>query len=47
VAIPAMMILGFLFGLYFDAAFLKALIVPLTFLMVYPVMAPLTVRKVI
>lgn len=45
-AIPFMMILGFIFGLLFPAAFLKNLIVPFTFLMVYPMMVNLNVKKV-
>lgn len=46
-AIPAAMICGFAYGLVFDAPPLKALIVPLTFLMVYPMMATLKFRKVL
>lgn len=46
-AIPASMILGLLVGGYlFDAAPLKNLIIPITFLMVYPMMATLNVRSV-
>ncbi len=45
-AIPAMMVFGFLYGLYFDSTFLKNLIVPFTFLMVYPMMATLKIKKV-
>lgn len=47
VAIPAMMAAGFLFGLAADPAPLKNLIVPLTFLMVYPMMVTLNLRKVL
>lgn len=46
IAIPAMMISGFLFGLFLDAAFLKRLIIPFTFLMVYPMMVNLNIQKV-
>lgn len=46
-AIPAMMALGFAAGLVVDAAPLKGLIVPFTFLMVYPMMVTLRVRKVL
>jgi ACR3 family arsenite efflux pump ArsB len=46
VAIPSMMGLGFLFGLYYETAFLKNLIVPFTFLMVYPMMVTLKIKKV-
>ena len=46
VAIPAMMVLGFLFGLFSDAAWLRNLIIPFTFLMVYPMMVTLKVKQV-
>jgi ACR3 family arsenite efflux pump ArsB len=46
IAIPVMMILGFLFGILFDAGFLKGLIIPFTFLMVYPMMVTLNIQKV-
>lgn len=46
VAIPLMMTLGFIFGLYSEADFLKKLIVPFTFLMVYPMMVMLKIKKV-
>jgi ACR3 family arsenite efflux pump ArsB len=45
-AIPVMMALGFGFGTLYDPAFLKRLIVPLTFLMVYPMMVTLNIRRV-
>ncbi len=45
-AIPVMMIAGFLFGIPFDADFLKGLIMPFTFLMVYPMMVNLKIQKV-
>ncbi len=45
-AIPAMMLAGFIFGVFMDAAFLKALIIPFTFLMVYPMMVTLNIQKV-
>lgn len=45
-AIPIMMLAGFIVGMSTDATPLKALIVPLTFLMVYPMMVNLQVRKV-
>jgi ACR3 family arsenite efflux pump ArsB len=45
-AIPVMMGLGFGYGTLYDPAFLKNLIVPLTFLMVYPMMVTLNVRRV-
>ncbi|PLX88706.1 MAG: arsenite transporter [Desulfuromonas sp.] len=46
-AIPVMMVAGFCFGLWFEAVFLKDLIVPFTFLMVYPMMVTLKIRKVL
>jgi len=45
-AIPAMMLAGFMFGIFMDAAFLKSLIIPFTFLMVYPMMVTLNIQKV-
>ena len=44
--IPAMMLLGILFGYFQDPKFLKITILPLTFLMVYPMMVNLQVKKV-
>lgn len=46
IAIPLMLVMGFVFGIVFDSASLKHAIVPLTFLMVYPMMVTLKVRKV-
>jgi ACR3 family arsenite transporter len=46
IAIPVMMIAGFLFGLSNDAAAMKVLIIPFTFLMVYPMMVNLNIQKV-
>ncbi|WP_461210603.1 arsenic resistance protein [Desulfocurvus sp. DL9XJH121] len=46
-AIPAAMALGLAWGLATDAAPLKVLIAPLTFLMVYPMMVTLNVREVL
>jgi ACR3 family arsenite efflux pump ArsB len=45
-AVPAMMLTGFGFGLTTDAAFLKVMILPFTFLMVYPMMVTLKIRQV-
>jgi ACR3 family arsenite efflux pump ArsB len=45
-AIPVMMLAGFIYGLWADTSWLKAAIIPLTFLMVYPMMVTLKVRKV-
>ncbi|MBU0615278.1 MAG: bile acid:sodium symporter [Nanoarchaeota archaeon] len=45
-SIPVFMIIGIMFGYFFDASFLKALIMPLTFLMVYPMMVNLQIKKV-
>ena len=46
VATPAMMLAGFGFGLAFDPTMLKSLIVPLTFVMVYPMMVTLKITEV-
>ena len=46
IAIPVMMVSGFVFGLLFESAFLKGLIIPFTFLMVYPMMVNLNIQKV-
>ncbi|MFO8032576.1 MAG: universal stress protein [Desulfohalobiaceae bacterium] len=45
-AIPVMMVLGFLYGVMVDASALKTLIIPFTFLMVYPMMVNLKIKKV-
>jgi ACR3 family arsenite transporter len=45
-SVPAFMVLGIIFGLLFDPAALKATIIPLTFLMVYPMMINLQIGKV-
>ncbi|MDY0360755.1 MAG: bile acid:sodium symporter [Desulforegulaceae bacterium] len=44
--IPFMMLCGFVFGWYFDSFFLKSLIMPLTVMMVYPMMINLKISKV-
>jgi len=41
------MLLGFSFGLQMDVSFLKGGIIPLTFLMVYPMMVTLPLKKVL
>ncbi len=46
IMIPLVMVAGFCFGVGLNVAFLKSLIIPLTFLMVYPMMVNLQVRKV-
>ena len=46
IAIPALMLSGFATGLFINAAPLKQLIVPFTFLMVYPMMVTLKIKKV-
>ena len=46
-AIPTMMLVGFVFGVAVDSGFLKALIIPFTFLMVYPMMVTLKLKKVL
>ncbi len=45
-SIPAFMVLGLLYGAYFDTHALKSAILPLTFLMVYPMMVNLNIKKV-
>ncbi|HEX9777510.1 MAG TPA: bile acid:sodium symporter [Geopsychrobacteraceae bacterium] len=47
IAIPVMMLAGFAFGLVVEASFLKRLIIPFTFLMVYPMMVTLKISKVL
>jgi ACR3 family arsenite efflux pump ArsB len=46
-AIPVMMTAGFIFGYFNDAAFLKSFIIPLTFMMVYPMMVNLKFNKIL
>lgn len=46
IAIPIMMISGFGFGMFFNSGILKELIIPFTFLMVYPMMVNLNIQKV-
>ena len=46
-AIPVVMLGGFLFGLALPSVWLKSLIVPLTFVMVYPMMVTLKLGKVL
>lgn len=46
IAIPLMMLAGFSYGLMAEAKWLKSMIIPFTFLMVYPMMVTLKVRKV-
>lgn len=45
-AIPLVMLAGFAYGLLAETAWLKSMIVPFTFLMVYPMMVTLKVKKV-
>lgn len=46
-AIPFMMLAGFAFGAIVETGFLKSLIIPFTFLMVYPMMVTLKLKKVL
>ena len=46
-SIPAVMAAGILYGINIDASNLKGLILPLTFLMVYPMMVNLQIKKVL
>jgi arsenite transporter len=45
-AIPAAMALGFIWGLLADTSWMKSLILPFTFLMVYPMMVTLKIKEV-
>lgn len=45
-AIPISMIFGLAFGYLFDAGFLKQVIIPVTFVMVYPMMVTLNVKTI-
>ena len=45
-SIPAFMIGGIIFGTLFEPYFLKSAIIPLTFLMVYPMMINLQIKKI-
>jgi ACR3 family arsenite efflux pump ArsB len=45
-SIPACMILGILFGTFASAGFLRQTVIPLTFLMVYPMMVNLNIKEV-
>lgn len=47
IAIPVLMLGGIVFGSFVDSSFLKATIIPLTFLMVYPMMVNLQVEKLL
>ncbi len=47
IAIPVMLIAGFIFGVFVKAGFLKSLILPFTFLMVYPMMVTLKIKQVL
>ncbi len=47
IAIPVLMVAGFITGVFINAAPLKQLIVPFTFLMVYPMMVTLKIKKVV
>lgn len=44
--IPVTMILGYFFGINTDTQFLKVTIIPLTFLMVYPMLINLQIKKI-
>lgn len=45
-AIPAMMLLGFAYGVSAPTGWLKSMIIPFTFLMVYPMMVTLKIKTV-
>jgi ACR3 family arsenite efflux pump ArsB len=46
ISVPIFMVAGIIFGAFFEPSFLKSLIIPLTFLMVYPMMINLQITKV-
>lgn len=46
-SIPTSMILGFAYGYYFDATWLKDLIVLMTFIMIFPMMVTLKIKSVL
>jgi len=46
-SIPISMSLGLLFGYFFDAQPLKQFIIPVTFIMVYPMMVTLDVKSIL
>ncbi len=45
-AIPISMSLGLIYGYFFDASNLRSLIIPITFVMIYPMMVTLNVRSI-
>jgi ACR3 family arsenite efflux pump ArsB len=45
IAIPTAMLLGFIYGVFRETSFLKGLIIPFTFLMIYPMMVTLKLKK--
>ncbi|MFO7874075.1 MAG: bile acid:sodium symporter [Bacteroidales bacterium] len=45
-SIPLSMIAGLLLGHFFDVSFLRSLILPLVFLMIYPMMVNLQIKKI-
>jgi len=46
-SIPLFMVLGLIFGYFFQVTFLKSWIIPLTFLMVYPMMVTLNIKELV
>lgn len=46
-SIPVSMVLGFIYGYFFDAAWLKNLIVVMTLVMIFPMMVTLKVKSII
>ncbi|MFZ5986334.1 MAG: arsenic resistance protein, partial [Bacillota bacterium] len=46
-SIPISMVLGLAFGYFFHVAFLKNLIIPFTFLMVYPMMVTIKMKELV
>ncbi len=46
-SIPISMVLGLVVGYFFNVAFLKELIIPFTFLMVYPMMVTIKIKELV
>lgn len=46
-SIPAFMLVGLVFGYFVEATFLKTWIIPLTFMMVYPIMVTLNLKELL
>jgi ACR3 family arsenite efflux pump ArsB len=47
ISVPVAMLLGIIVGYFYETSFLKKLIIPATFLMVYPMMVPMNFKKLL